>query len=203
MSTKGMKALLADLGKDVAERIEVPADAELVMAEFCQAMSRRKQKPVDLVFREFPPEMPVSGLRLVMSDRSLIVIPAGMNTQAQLVVLGHELFHEEENHCSHSLPGLGAAARALPDSTSTVQAIERAAELVIASEEVPREALIAVAARADSSHIDEERAETYGILFASEVRGWVKGRHARSQADAATVEGRLKLSMSHTGGRIL
>ncbi|MET7296382.1 toxin [Streptomyces griseoloalbus] len=202
MSSRRMKHLLAQLGKEVARRIQVPADPADVMAEFCRAMSERKGKPIDLAFRDFPPELPVSGLRLVMDDRSLIVVPAGMNTQAQLVILGHELYHEECNHCSHALPGLEAAARSTSADTSS-DAIRRVAEMVIESVEVPRDALLAVAARADSTHADEVNAETFGYWFGSEVRTWVTGRHAQAPATTATIEGRLTLSLSHRGGRVL
>ncbi|MFI8093590.1 toxin [Streptomyces sp. NPDC086080] len=202
MSSRTMKALLADLGRDVAKRIQVPAAAEVVMEEFCRAMSKRKNKPVVLLFREFPSEVPVSGLRLVMSDRSLIVIAAGMAPQAQLVILGHELYHEEFDHCSHAMPGLSAAARAVAPHTSS-DTIRRAAELVLASEQVPMDAILAVAARSESAHTDEVDAETFGLWFGSEVRTWVAGRYARPRATAATVEGRLTLSLSHRGGRVL
>ncbi|MFE9679325.1 toxin [Streptomyces sp. NPDC006259] len=202
MSGKTMKALLAELGQDVAERIQMPAPAEVVMTEFCRAMSERKNKPVDLVFREFPPEVPVSGLRLVLDDRSVIVIAAGMAPQAQLVILGHELYHEEFNHCSHAMPGLGAAARAAaPDASG--EAVQRAAELVLESEHVPLNALLAVAARSESTHNDEVNAETFGLWLGREVRTWVDGRHAQPRANAATVEGRLALSLSHRSGHVL
>lgn len=209
-SSREMKDLVADLGRDVAQRIQVPADAEVVMGEFCRVMSERRGRPVDMAIREFPPGLPISGLRLLLEERSVIVLPAGMNPQAQLVILGHELYHEEHNHCTHSVPGLGAAARGAVDGSD--ESIRRVAELVMSSDEVPAEALIAVAARsvADEksdrtavNQTDEVHAETFGYWFASAVRGWVRGRHAQPRATAATVEGRLTLSLSHRGGHVL
>jgi hypothetical protein len=202
MSGKGMKALLKELGEEVGRRIQRPADPEIVMAEFCSVMSERKGRPVDLAFREFPAALPVSGLRLVMSDRSLIVIAAGMNPRAQLLIFGHELYHEEYNHCSHALPGVGAAARAV-DASASGNAIRHAAELIIDSAKVPEEALIAVAARSESTEADERDAETFGVYFGTEIRTWVTGRYAQPRVSAETVEGRLALSLSHRGGRLL
>lgn len=201
MSTRSMKALLSKLGEEVARRIQIPADPELVMHEFCRAMGVRKNKEVSLLFRDFPPDIPVSGLRLLLPDRSLIVIAKGMNPQAQLVILGHELWHEDRNHCSHGPGGL-AAARAVA-GVEPSKAVQRAAELVLEGEDVPRDALLAMAARAESAQSDEVDAETFGIWFGSEVRTWVAGRHAQPRATSATVEGRLQLSLSHRGGRVL
>ncbi|QIP74628.1 toxin [Streptomyces sp. VN1] len=204
-----MRDLVADLGREVAKRIQVPADAEAVMSEFCRVMSERRGWRVDMHIRDFPPGLPISGLRLLMADRTMIVLPAGMNPQAQLVILGHELYHEEHNHCTHSV-GLGAAARGAVDGSE--ESIRRVAELVMSSDEVPPEALIAVAARSvadeesDRTTVDQKAevdAETFGYWFASAVRKWVRGRHEQPQATAATVEGRLTLSLSHRGGRVL
>ncbi|MEU6478155.1 toxin [Streptomyces sp. NPDC047017] len=202
MSTRVMKSRLAELCREAAKSVQRPAEPKAVMHAFCQAMSVRAGRPVQLVFRAFPPDIPVSGLRLDCGDHSIIVVEAGTVPEAQLVILGHELWHEEQGDCGHHVGGLPAAARA-PGTCHTPQALHRAARQILASAEVPREAVLAVAARADSADAHEVDAETFGLLFGREVRTWMTGRYAQGPVTAATVEGRINLSLLSRGGRIL
>jgi hypothetical protein len=197
-----MKALLADLGRQAAHGLDRPAEPAAVMEAFCRAMSERRGRPIQLVFRAFPDEVPVSGLRLDCGDRSVIVVEDRAVPEAQLVILGHELWHEEQGDCGHGVAGLPTAARALA-AEGSAEALHDAAVRILAAEQVPHEALTAVAARAASSDDHEADAETFGLLFGREVRTWVKGPYAKGPVTPSTVEGRIDLSLSHRGGHIL
>jgi len=202
MNTRAMKNLVTALGQEAQKSIERPARPRVVMEEFCRAMGVRAGRPVQLVFRAFPPDIPISGLRLDCGDRSVIVVEEGMVPEAQLVILGHELWHEEQGDCGHESTGLPAAARSLtPDQDPG--ALERAARQILAAEEVPLEAILAVSARAGSADDHEVDAETFGLLFACEVRTWMTGRYAQGPVSPATVEGRINLSLLNRGGRLL
>jgi hypothetical protein len=196
-----MKALLAGLGRDAAQGLERPAEPAVVMEAFCRAMGSRRGRPIQLVFRAFPDDVPVSGLRLDCGDRSIIVVEERAVPEAQLVILGHELWHEERGDCGHHA-GPPTAARALASETAP-EAVHLAAERILAAEEVPRAALLAVAARAAAEDDEEADAETFGLLFGREVRTWINGPYARGPVTPSTVEGRINLSLTHRGGQIL
>ncbi|MFJ9906205.1 toxin [Streptomyces sp. NPDC101152] len=200
MTTKAMRSLLADLGREASRTIRRPAEPRVVMEAFCRAMSVRVGRPVELVFRAFPTEVPVSGLRLDLGDRSVVVVEEGTVPEAQLVILGHELWHEEQGSCGHA-PG-AAAARALAPG-QTQEMLERAARDILAASKVPREACLAVAARSGHADDHEVDAETFGLLFGREVRTWMTGRYARGPVSPTTVEGRINLSLGNRGGRLL
>ncbi|CAL9645034.1 toxin [Streptomyces sp. R1] len=202
MSTKAMKSLLSVLGRHTAGAIQRPAEPREVMEAFCAAMSARTGRPIRLVFRGFPPDIPVSGMRLDCGDHSIIVVEEHTVPEAQLVILGHELWHEEQGDCGHHVAGMPAAARALPTEQAG-EVVERAVERILAAHEVPPDALLAVAARAGSRDDHEADAETFGLLFGREVRTWVKGRYAQGPVSADTVEGRINLSLSSRGGHLL
>lgn len=197
-----MKTLLAELGEEAAKSVERPAEPQVVMREFCRAMSVRLDRPIQLVFRVFPKDIPVSGMRLDCGDHSIIVVEERAVPESQLVILGHELWHEERGDCTGHAAGVPAAARTLT-AEQTPEVIQRAAEQILAAHEVPRDALLAVAARAGSDDDHEVEAETFGLLFGREVRTWMTGRYAQGPVSAATVEGRLHLSLLARGGRLL
>jgi hypothetical protein len=202
MSTKTMKSLLSALGEEASKSLQRPAEPRDVMEEFCRAMSVRKDRPITLGFRAFPPDVAVSGMRLDFGDRSVIIVEDRTVPEAQLVILGHELWHEEEGDRGHHIPGLPAAARTLT-ADRTSDAVRRAAEQILDAHEVPREAVLTVAARTESAAEHEVDAETFGLLFGREVRPWMKGRYAEGPVSPATVEGRINLSLLSRGGRIL
>ncbi|AIV38511.1 toxin [Streptomyces sp. CCM_MD2014] len=189
------------MGRHTAGAIQRPAEPREVMEAFCAAMSARTGRPIRLVFRGFPPDIPVSGMRLDCGDHSIIVVEEHTVPEAQLVILGHELWHEEQGDCGHHVAGMPAAARALPTEQAG-EVVERAVERILAAHEVPPDALLAVAARAGSRDDHEADAETFGLLFGREVRTWVKGRYAQGPVSADTVEGRINLSLSSRGGHL-
>ncbi|WP_108934596.1 toxin [Streptomyces ardesiacus] len=201
MSSRSMKRLLSALGKEAGKTLRRPADPKAVMHEFCRAMTARTGRPIQLAFRVFPVDIAVSGVRLDLGDRSVIAVEERIAPEAQLVILGHELWHEENGDCGHHVAGVPTAARGLTQEPSA--SVQRAVEQILTEEEIPRDALLAVAARAESIETHEVDAETFGLLFGREVRTWMTGRHAQHPPTAATVEGRLNLSLLPRGGRIL
>ncbi|MET9255630.1 toxin [Streptomyces sp. NPDC003717] len=200
MGSRAMKSLLAALGREAAGSVERPAAVRDVMRAFCRAMSARTGRPVELLIRAFPADLPISGLRLDLGDRSVVVVEERTAPEAQLVILGHELWHEECGDGGHGAAGArGAAARGGlgPDGRAA------ALEILAAQGVIPRDALLSVAARAESADACEVDAETFGLLFGREVRTWVHGRWAEGPVTPATVEGRMRLSLTDLGGRLL
>ncbi|MEV0981861.1 toxin [Streptomyces sp. NPDC049915] len=202
MTSKAMKSLLATLGREAARTIRRPAEPQEVMEGFCRAMTARTKRPIQLIFRPFPPDIPVSGMRLDCGDHSIIVVEEHMVPEAQLVILGHELWHEEQHDCGHHVAGMPAAARALT-ADQAPEAVHRAVQEILASQEVPRGALVTVAARAAAADDHEVDAETFGLLFGREARTWMKGRYAEGPLTQSTVEGRINVSLINRGRRIL
>ncbi|MGW2426193.1 toxin [Streptomyces sp. NPDC001709] len=203
MSARAMKKLLAELGQEAKKQITRPADPRTVMTAFCEALSKRRNRHIELVFRVFPPDIPVSGMRLDCGSYSVIVVEERAVPESQLVILGHELWHEEQGGCGHHLAGgIPAAARSLT-SNQAPEALQRAAEQILTAQEVPRDALLTIAARGDSLDSHEVDAETFGLLFGREVRTWVTGPYAQGPVSSETLEGRINLSMTSHGGRVL
>ncbi|MER6532082.1 toxin [Streptomyces sp. NPDC001508] len=201
--TKAMKSLLSKLSEEASKTLQPPAEPRAVMAAFCDAMTACSGRPIDLVFRAFPGDIPVSGLRLDCGDRSIIVVEERTPAESQVVILGHELWHEEQGDCGHHVPGISAAAaRALSPDQNT-KGIQEAAEQILAAHEVPRDALLTIAARADSIQVHERDAETFGLLFGRALRTWLPGRYAQGPVSATTLEGRIRLSLLNRNGQIL
>ncbi|MFF3350683.1 ImmA/IrrE family metallo-endopeptidase [Streptomyces sp. NPDC002779] len=196
MSAKEMKALLAELGAAAAKRIIRPAEPRPLMHAFCDAMSERRNRPIQLLFSVFPVGLEVSGARLDCGDHSVIVIEERATPTAQLVILGHELWHEEKGDCSQHLTGrIPAAARSHgPDQPA--HSLQDAMSRILAEHHVPRDALLQIAARAHSDDESEKAAETFGLLFGRAARSWMTGPHAQGPLNEATVEGRINLSMT-------
>ncbi|MFC5220049.1 toxin [Streptomyces coerulescens] len=201
MSTRGMKSLLTMLGNEAQKSLQRPAEPRHVMEEFCRAMTVRTGRPIQLLFRAFPPDILVSGMRLDCGEQSIIVVEEATAPEAQLVILGHELWHEETGDCGHHVAGLPAATRSLAPAQNP-DAVDRAVEQILDSHEVPRDAVLAVAARADSLDDHERDAETFGLLLGRAVRSWMKG-YTQGPVSADTVEGRMHLSLFDRGGRML
>ena len=124
-----------------------------------------------------------------------------MPPESRLVILGHELYHEEKGDIGHHSAAVAMAARGFTDGVPADAAdlLQCALEGVLGTP--PPHG--AVAARAHSADAREVDAETFGLLFGHEVRTWMTGRYARGPVSAATVEGRINLSMGDRGGRLL
>jgi hypothetical protein len=194
MSTKAMKSLLSALGEEASKTLQRPAEPQDVMQQFCRAMSVRKGRPIALKFHSFPPEAGMSGVRLDFGDRSLIVVEEATAPEAQLVIFGHEVWHEEAEDTDHHTVGMSAAART-HGGTQEPEAVRRAVEQILDEHDASREAVLTITARAQSVDEHEVDAETFGLLFGRAVRPWMRGRYAQGPVSDATVEGRINLSL--------
>lgn len=194
MSAKAMKSLLSALGEEASKTLQRPAEPRDVMEQFCRAMGVRKGRPIALKFHSFPPDAGMSGVRLDFGDRSLIVVEEATAPEAQLVILGHELWHEEQDDAGHHTAGMSAAARALGDPQPP-EAVRRALEQILDEYDASREAVLTVSAREESVDEHEAYAETFGLLFGRAVRPLMRGRYAQGPVSDATVEGRINLSL--------
>jgi hypothetical protein len=202
MSARAMKLLLADLAREASKSLQRPTEPKSVMEAFHHGLSVRAGRLVQLAFRAFPPAIPVSGLHLDCGNRSIMVVEERAAAQAQLVIFDHELWHEEKGSCGHGSSQRSATARVLT-TTQTPEILIRAAEQILAAEEVPWGVYLAVAARANSVDQHAMDTETIGLPFGREVRTWEKGRYARGPVDPTTVEGRIDLSLRNRSGQVL
>ncbi|MDL2079049.1 toxin [Streptomyces sp. GXMU-J15] len=204
MSAKEMKSLLAQLGEAAAQRITRPAEPHTLMHAFCDAMSERRDRPVRLILSAFPAGLEVSGARLDCGDHSVIIVEERATPTAQLVILGHELWHEEKDDRGHHLTGGTPRAVARTHGAyRTTEDLQQALDRILSEHRVTRDALLAIAARARSHEETEQAAETFGLLFGRAVRSWMTGPHAQGPVNAATVEGRISLSLTSRNRQIL
>ncbi|MGW0916923.1 toxin [Streptomyces sp. NPDC002784] len=196
MSAKEMKALLSELGAAAAQRITRPAEPRPLMHAFCDAMSERRNRPIRLIFSVFPSDLEVSGARLDCGDHSVIVVEERAIPTAQLVILGHELWHEEKGDCGQHLTGRVPPAARSHGADHPTHSLQHAMARILTEHHVPRDALLLIAARAQSHDESEEAAETFGLLFGRAARSWMTGPHTQGPVNESTVEGRINLSMT-------
>ncbi|WP_019074624.1 hypothetical protein [Streptomyces hokutonensis] len=201
MSTKEMKLLISALGEEAAKELQRPAEPRDVMRQFCRAMSVRKGRLIELKFYSFPPDAGVSGLCLDLGDRSIIVVEEATASEAQLVIVGHELKHADMG-TGHHAAGMPAAART-HGTLQQPEAVRRALQQILDEYDLTSEAVLTVSARDHCADEHEIDAETFGLLFAAAVRPWIRGRYAQGPVSDATVEGRINLSLLSRGGTLL
>ncbi|MFF5493438.1 toxin-antitoxin system, toxin component [Streptomyces aquilus] len=169
-------------GELVAE-LPFPAPAahptELYTA-LCEAMSRRRGRPVHFRTSAFPVGT-ASGLWLDMADQDLVVVEERTAPDHQLVILGHELWHMQAGHSSHHVEGAAVAARMLSDDGDL------------------RAAVLKVAARSRFDQEDEKEAERFGLLLASKCRTWLDGSSVRGPVQRDRLAGRIEASLGYLG----
>ena len=166
-------------GELVAElTLPAPARPADLYTELCEAMSRRRGRPVHFRTAAFPPDT-ASGLWLDMADQDLVVIEERTAPDHQLVILGHELWHMKAGHCTHSIEGATVAARLLSDDADL------------------RSTVLKVAARSRFDEADEQEAESFGLLLASKCRTWLADSSVRGQRDH--LAGRIEASLGYLG----
>src|SRR3954453_10673809 len=160
-----------------------PARPHDLYTALCDAMSRRRGRPVLFRAATFPPGT-ASGLWLDMADRDLVVFEERTAPDHQLVILGHELWHMQADHSGHHVDSVGVATRLL-------------------GEEPEQEALEAtvhkVAARTRFDLDEEREAETFGLLLASKCRTWLAGSSLRGPVQRDDVAGRIEVSLGYLG----
>ncbi|MFI6551257.1 toxin-antitoxin system, toxin component [Streptomyces prunicolor] len=173
-------------GELVAElSLGAPARPHDVYAALCDAMSRRRGRPVLFRTAAFPAGT-ASGLWLDMADQDLVVIEERTAPDHQLVILGHELWHMKAGHCGPHLEGAAVATRLLTDTVD-------AAAL--------RATVLNVAARSGFERADEREAESFGLLLASKCRTWLAGSSLRGPAQHDHLAGRIEASLGYPGLR--
>ncbi|MFJ7077172.1 toxin-antitoxin system, toxin component [Streptomyces sp. NPDC098781] len=166
-------------GELVAElTLPAPAAPENLYRALCDAMGRRRGRPVHFRTAAFPPGT-ASGLWLDMADQDLVVVEERTAPDHQLVILGHELWHMKAGHCTDSIEGASVAARLLCNDADL------------------RSTVLKVAARSRFDEAEEKEAESFGLLLASKCRTWLADSSARGQRDH--LAGRIEASLGYLG----
>ncbi|MEV6840461.1 toxin-antitoxin system, toxin component [Streptomyces sp. NPDC051133] len=163
--------------------LPAPAPPRELYGTLCEAMSRRRGRPVQFRTAAFPAGT-ASGLWLDLADRDLVVVEERTAPDHQLVILGHELWHMQADHSGHHVDGVGVATRLLHDDT------DRAAL---------QETVHRVAARTRFDLAEERQAETFGLLLASKCRTWLAGSALRGPVQRDGVAGRIEASLGYLG----
>ncbi|WP_330462020.1 toxin-antitoxin system, toxin component [Streptomyces sp. NBC_00820] len=179
-----MRRLCTELAGELTLPAQTPPH-ELYGA-LCEAMSRRRGRPVQFRTAAFPPGT-ASGLWLDMADRDLVVVEERTAPDHQLVILGHELWHMQADHGTHQHtgPGVQGAARLLGEGT------DRAAL---------QAAVHRIAARTRFEQAEEREAEAFGLLLASKLRTRMTGSALRGPVQRDDVAGRIEASLGYPGG---
>lgn len=172
-------------GELVAElTLPVPARPADLYAALCEAMSRRRGRPVLFRTAVFPPGT-ASGLWLDMTDLDLVVIEERTAPDHQLVILGHELWHMKAGHSGHHVAGAQVATRLLG--------------AVPLDEDMLRATVLKVAARTRFDLAEEKEAEAFGLLLASKCRTLLAGSSLRGPVRRDHLAGRIGASLGYLG----
>lgn len=181
---KEMRRLCGELVGELT--LPAPADPADLYSALCEAMSRRRGRPVHYRTAAFPPGT-ASGLWLDMPERDLVVIEERTAPDHQLVILGHELWHMQAGHCgqhvhvAESTVGAAVAARLLNGDADL------------------RATVLRVAARTRFDLADEQDAESFGLLLASKCRTWLAGSALRGPVRRDHLAGRIGASLGYRG----
>ncbi len=178
-----MRRLCGELVTELT--LPVPARPADLYAALCEAMSRRRGRPVLFRTAAFPPGT-ASGLWLDMADQDLVVVEERTAPDHQLVILGHELWHMKAGHCGHPVAGAGA---------------EVATRLGAASldDDALRATVLRVAARTRFDLAEEKEAEAFGLLLASKCRTYLAGSSLRGPVQRDHLAGRIGASLGYLG----
>ncbi|MER6528672.1 toxin-antitoxin system, toxin component [Streptomyces sp. NPDC001508] len=168
--------------------LPAPARPQDLYTALCDAMSRRRGRPVHFRTAVFPAGT-ASGLWLDMTDQDLIVIEERTAPGHQLVILGHELWHMQAGHRGHVVGGAAVTARLLGDGDSLGDAGRAALQAAVHR----------VAARTRFDLHDEREAETFGLLLASKCRTWLTGSALRGPVQRDHLAGRIEASLGYRG----
>jgi hypothetical protein len=177
---KEMRRLCGELVTELT--LAAPARPEDLYGALCEAMSRRRGRPVHFRTAAFPPGT-ASGLWLDMAEQDLVVIEERTAPDHQLVILGHELWHMKAGHCSHHVQGAAVAARLLNDEADLQATV------------------LKVAARTRFDQAEEREAETFGLLLASKCRTWLAGSSSRGPVQRDHLAGRIEASLGYLGSQ--
>ncbi|MFE5031637.1 toxin-antitoxin system, toxin component [Streptomyces sp. NPDC056683] len=173
--------------------LPTPAPPQELYRALCDALGRRRGRPVQFRTAVFPPGT-ASGLWLDLADRDLVVVEERTVPDHQLVILGHELWHMHAEHCGHDVAGVGVAARLLGGATGTGSDAGTETEQAALQAAVQR-----VAARTRFDRAEERDAETFGLLLASKCRSRLAGSALRGPVRRHDVAGRIAASLGYLG----
>ncbi|MBV1940800.1 toxin-antitoxin system, toxin component [Streptomyces sp. BV286] len=178
------RKLMADLGAAVTAAVDVPAEPTAIFEALCDAMSVRRERPVLLSIRAFPPELAshTTGLWLDLPEQDVIVVEESLAPPHKLVVLGHEFWHMYAGHCGHDVDGGSAAARA-----------------ALATEVDWPELARRVASRSHSHQEEEVSAEGFGLLLGTKMRGWLADPNVAAPPPIDDVAHRLGVTLGYRG----
>ncbi|MFB6955833.1 toxin-antitoxin system, toxin component [Streptomyces sp. NPDC056309] len=155
-----------------------PADPYTAL---CEAMSRRRGRPVRFRTAAFPPGT-ADGPWPDMTDQDLVLVEERTAPDHQLVILGHELRHMRAGHGGHHVDGAGVATRLLDDGTDLQATVRRAA------------------ARSRSGLAEEETAaESLGLLPAGKFHTWQAGSSPRGPVRRDRPAGRIEAPLGYLG----
>ncbi|WP_043479424.1 hypothetical protein [Streptomyces collinus] len=206
-----MRRLCAELVGELALPPQAPPHE--VYRALCEAMSRRRGRPVHFRTAAFPPGT-ASGLWLDMTDRDLVVVEERTAPDHQLVILGHELWHMQADHSGHHVDGLGAGAGAGAGAGTGAGAGAGAGTgagagagagvatrlLVDDPDQAALQAtVLRVAARTRFDQAEEREAETFGLLLASKCRTRLTGSGLRGPVRRDDVAGRIEAALGYPG----
>ncbi|WEO94168.1 toxin-antitoxin system, toxin component [Streptomyces sp. FXJ1.172] len=163
--------------------LPVPAPPRELYHALCEAMSRRRGRPVRLRTAAFPTGT-ASGLWLELTDRDVVVVEERTAPAHQLVILGHELWHMQADHRGHPVAGIGVATRLLDDDTDPA-ALQAAVQRV--------------AARTRFALAEERQAEAFGLLLSSKCRTWLAGSPSRGPGRRDRLAGRIEVTLGYPG----
>ncbi|MGW3957711.1 toxin-antitoxin system, toxin component [Streptomyces sp. NPDC004752] len=173
--------------------LPAPAHPQDLYTALCDAMSRRRGRPVHFRTAVFPAGT-ASGLWLDMTDQDLIVIEERTAPDHQLVILGHELWHMKAGHHGHPVGGVAVAARLLGDGHRDGGEGEGDGGRAALQAAVHR-----IAARTRFDLHDEREAEAFGLLLASKCRTWLAGSALRGPVQRDHLAGRIEASLGYRG----
>ncbi|MCC9705797.1 toxin-antitoxin system, toxin component [Streptomyces sp. MNU76] len=173
-----MRRLCGELVGEIT--LSAPADPADLYSALCDAMSRRRGRPVHYRTAAFPPGT-ASGLWLDMAEQDLVVIEERTAPDHQLVILGHELWHMQAGHCGQHVDGAAVAARLLSQGADLEETVLR------------------VVARTRFDLSDEQDAESFGLLLASKCRMWLAGSALRGPVRRDHLAGRIGASLGYRG----
>ncbi|MER6015374.1 toxin-antitoxin system, toxin component [Streptomyces bluensis] len=173
-----MRRLCGELVRELT--LPAPAEPAGLYSALCDAMGRRRGRPVQYRTAAFPPGT-ASGLWLDMAEQDLVVIEERTAPDHQLVILGHELWHMHAGHCGHHVEGAAVAARLLSDGADLRATVQK------------------VAARTRFDVKDEQDAESFGLLLASKCRTWLAGSALRGPVQRDRLAGRIEASLGYRG----
>ncbi|NGO47218.1 toxin-antitoxin system, toxin component [Streptomyces ureilyticus] len=186
-----METLSAQLIAGVAQM--APGDDDGILTALSQVLGAMRGRPVILKREDFPLDS-VSGLWLDMADMDIIAVRRdAVDSQHELVILGHEIWHMTQGHCTAHTKAGPAAARG---HSSTAGAVDHVVARLLASPDgqlgdlSPRE--LHYAARTDFHAEDEAEAELFGLKLATAMR---EHRRIHRRPDLRHVAGRIENSL--------